>query len=164
MINIVFDGSLTTSALYDTTEDAVELTTEGVAGEGFEVELGSDATLAVDSDDAFALLALRGGSQPIRLDQPGDTALLAALAARATGARAPGAKLPIAELAEAEWQTERTLVWSLEGATLTVVVEGAVRSQWAQLGDSGLFIALDLEQEGEAFVAALVHDAVEQRP
>ncbi|MEZ6016172.1 MAG: hypothetical protein R3F49_13720 [Planctomycetota bacterium] len=173
MLDIVFDGNLRTRAFHDPASGEVQLVTLGVDDEGFGVELGEDAYLAVDGDDAFAHLALRGPMGDLTL-APSDEAALAA----------PDT-LPEADLAEASWPmgpeqaaeadgpvegaegaaTTPSVVWRLDGARLVVLVPGTVRSQWARIGTSGLCVALDLERaEGEALVAALVHLDVTRDP
>jgi hypothetical protein len=157
-MDIVFDGEHEFLAFHDPVSGEVQLLTVGVGAEGFGVELGEDAHLGVDEDDAFAQLALRGAaaSAPLLGGDP-----------RASG---PDQELdsaagpPEADLAEAVWPHDRPVAWRLEGETLTVVLEGARRSQWARIGRTPLYVALDLEARGEAFVAALVHRAVVDDP
>jgi len=157
-MDIVFDGEHEFLAFHDPESGEVQLLTVGVGAEGFGVELGADAHLGVDEDDAFAQLVLRGAtaSAPLlgvdqraacpdqELDRPGGP--------------------PVADFAEAMWPHDRPVAWRLAGGTLTVVVEGAHRSQWARIGHTPLYVALDLEAPGEAYVAALVHRAVVDDP
>jgi len=157
-MDIVFDGELEFLAFHDPETGEVQLLTVGVGGGGFGVELGEDAHLGVDEDDAFAQLALTG---------PMARAALLGGGGHGTG---PDLELesrtgpPEADLAEADWPESRPLAWRLEGATLTVVLEGAKRTQWARIGQSPLYVALDLSARGEAYVAALVHRAVVDDP
>lgn len=157
-LDIVFDGEHEFLAFHDPVSGEVQLLTVGVGAEGFGVELGVDAHLGVDEDDAFAQLTLRGASA--------STPSLGA-DERAAGPDqeldGPGGP-PEADLAEAVWPLDRPVAWRLEGGTLTVALDGAHRSQWARIGRTPLYVALDLEAPGEAFVAALVHRAVVEDP
>ena len=153
-MDIVFDGELRTLGFHDPEADEVQLMTLGVDEGGFGVELGEDAYLGVDEDDAFAQLSLRAPEDPAARLSQGEAA---AVLLECEGA-------PEAELAEAEWDVDRPLRWRLDGGALTVLVDGRARSQWARIGASGLAVALDLEQAGEAWVAALVHRGVTSDP
>lgn len=150
-MEIVFDGELEVLAFHDPLSGEVQLLTLGVGAEGFAVELGEEALLAVDEDDAFAELTLRRRE---RADDHADPAL---------DASAPAAP-PEADLAEAEWPLERGLVWSLDGAVLNVAVLDARPTQWARIGRTQLYVALDLATPGEAFVAGLQHRDVVEDP
>ena len=157
-MDIVFDGELEFLAFHDPLSGEVQLLTVGTGGGGFGVELGEDAHLGVDEDDAFAQLALKGALAPAPLlgTDP--------VAADADRALEDPAGPPEAALAEAEWPTHRPVVWRLDGATLTVVLQGARRTQWARIGRTPLYVALDLETGGEAYVAALVFRDVVSDP
>jgi hypothetical protein len=166
-MDIVFDGQLEFLAFHDPERGEVQVLAVGVGGGGLGVELGEDAHLGVDEDDAFAQLALRGAMARAPLLGVGPSA-------EVDGAEVNGPEVdqeldspagpPEADLAEAEWPIDRPVTWRLDGATLTVVLAGARRSQWARVGRTPLYVALDLETEGEAYVAALVHTDVLEDP
>jgi hypothetical protein len=157
-MDIVFDGELEFLAFHDPESGEVQLLTVGVGGGGFGVELGEDAHLGVDEDDAFAQLALRGAMAPTPLLGPGGDA------AGTDDSLDDPAGPPEAYLAEAEWPVDRPVAWRVDGTTLTVVLEGARRTQWARIGRTSLYVALDLEAEREAYVAALVFRALVSDP
>ena len=162
-MDIVFDGALEHLGFFEPREGEARLVTRGAGGTGFGLELGEDALLGVDEDDAFSELSLRGtqgGSELLRL------------LAEATGDPQPAGperegratEVAVAELAEAEWPVEKELLWRREGSALIVSIAGARRSQWARLGAGPLYVALDLETPGEAYVAALVFTALVEDP
>lgn len=157
-MDIVFDGELEFLAFHDAESGQVQILAVGAGGGGFGVELGEDAHLGVDEDDAFAQLTLQGAMAGAPLLGAGQGT--ADADHDLTSPTGP----PEADLAEAEWPIDRPVTWRVDGATLSVVVEGARRSQWARIGRTPLFVALDLEAEGEAYVAALVHRAVVDDP
>lgn len=162
IMDVVFDADHRYGAFHDAAEDTLVLAARCAAGPdgeaalegGFGVDLGPDAHLALDEDDAVASLELRGAA---------GIAALGLSASEVEALRAPDT-LPDAELADAFWRQERPLRWAVDGARLVVVLEGARRTQWARLGRSGLCVALDLEGEQGAEVAALAHGAVTPDP
>jgi hypothetical protein len=152
-MDIVFDGDLEYLAFHEPERGEVQLVTVGASGVGIGAELGDVAYLGVDENDAFAQLALRGpmAHAPL-LGGPSDRELESE------------AGPPEAELAEADWPEDGSVTWRIDGSTLTVVVEGARRSQWARIGRTPVYVALDLSVDGAAYVAALVHRAVTSDP